>query len=393
MERQIVRRPKNRRAQIKQVASAQFYKSGYHDVTMESIAKEVGITVPGLYRHFDSKQALLDEVVHDEGADYRQTAVGSDALPLAELAGRMIDRSVDRHGVAALAYTHLRECSPAMAEQIRAAVVDNSRNLGAALHRERPELSADDIRLLGRSMLTVCDSPARYRTRVGAARQARVVRAAVDRMSRLELSQARRAGQAEPAVADLPQVFGDGRREQILSAMVTLTRARGFHGVTMELLASTLSMAPSSLYNHFDSKEGVLKAALSRIAGRMRRDLDDAIENSPADAVEVTMRNYVRLALAPDSPVPLLISEGKVLPRESRREQVDHVTKWIEILPGDPSESQLRLHAALGIVNVIAQVESMRTRPHIIDDTVTMALAVLDVPRSDNAPGIVSAEA
>jgi AcrR family transcriptional regulator len=47
-----------RRAQLLGVARRVFGRSGYHDTSMDAVAKEAGVTKPILYDHFDSKEAL-----------------------------------------------------------------------------------------------------------------------------------------------------------------------------------------------------------------------------------------------------------------------------------------------------------------------------------------------
>src|SRR5204863_913738 len=66
-------RAPERRAQLLEVARRVFGTSGFHAVSMETVAKEAGVTKPILYDHFPSKKelylALLDAdlaVLHDE---------------------------------------------------------------------------------------------------------------------------------------------------------------------------------------------------------------------------------------------------------------------------------------------------------------------------------------
>ena len=51
-------RAPERRAQLLEVARRVFGTSGFHAVSMETVAKEAGVTKPILYDHFSSKQAL-----------------------------------------------------------------------------------------------------------------------------------------------------------------------------------------------------------------------------------------------------------------------------------------------------------------------------------------------
>ena len=63
-----------RREQLIAVAAELFLQHSYDAVTVEMIAARTGITGPGLYRHFQNKQALLiavleepTQVVHEIG--------------------------------------------------------------------------------------------------------------------------------------------------------------------------------------------------------------------------------------------------------------------------------------------------------------------------------------
>jgi AcrR family transcriptional regulator len=51
-------RAPERRQQILEVARKVFGRRGYHTVTMDSVAKEAGVTKPILYDHFPSKREL-----------------------------------------------------------------------------------------------------------------------------------------------------------------------------------------------------------------------------------------------------------------------------------------------------------------------------------------------
>jgi AcrR family transcriptional regulator len=54
------------------VALAQFVEHGYDATTVRTIAKEVGVTVPALYYHFENKQAILVALL-----DHAMTTVSS----------------------------------------------------------------------------------------------------------------------------------------------------------------------------------------------------------------------------------------------------------------------------------------------------------------------------
>src|SRR5690348_1255492 len=53
----------SRRAQILDAAAILFAGHGFHGVSMDDIGTAVGISGPGLYRHFTGKTAVLTEML------------------------------------------------------------------------------------------------------------------------------------------------------------------------------------------------------------------------------------------------------------------------------------------------------------------------------------------
>jgi AcrR family transcriptional regulator len=69
------------RARILRAARKLFDEKGLEQLSLRSVAKRVGITPMAIYRHFDSKQALVDALVLDGLA---QWSARVDALPPAK---------------------------------------------------------------------------------------------------------------------------------------------------------------------------------------------------------------------------------------------------------------------------------------------------------------------
>src|SRR5580692_3061243 len=77
-------RSKQRREEIMSAAAALFAQRGFHGVSIDDIGSAVGMSGPGIYRHFASKEAVLAEMLlgisqrlHAEGA--RLTVAAPDA--------------------------------------------------------------------------------------------------------------------------------------------------------------------------------------------------------------------------------------------------------------------------------------------------------------------------
>ena len=62
------------RDKILQQALLLFSQKGYQAVSVQEIARAVGIRAPSLYNHFDSKRAIFDAIIHDMTATYQRQA-------------------------------------------------------------------------------------------------------------------------------------------------------------------------------------------------------------------------------------------------------------------------------------------------------------------------------
>lgn len=74
-----------RRTQLLDIATGLFATRGYSQTTVRDIADEAGILSGSLYHHFDSKEAMLSEVLHefmDGLLDQFRTIGATDATPL-----------------------------------------------------------------------------------------------------------------------------------------------------------------------------------------------------------------------------------------------------------------------------------------------------------------------
>ena len=66
------REPADRHQQILAVAAALFARKGVAAATVREIADEVGILSGSLYHHFDSKEAMVDQILAPYLKDLRE---------------------------------------------------------------------------------------------------------------------------------------------------------------------------------------------------------------------------------------------------------------------------------------------------------------------------------
>ena len=92
-----VRKRKKLREDITLKAGELFGEKGYHGVTVEQIAKALGISKPSIYYHFGSKEEILFEfhmIAHQRSLDCLVSIFESDAGPVEKLR-RAIESHID----------------------------------------------------------------------------------------------------------------------------------------------------------------------------------------------------------------------------------------------------------------------------------------------------------
>jgi AcrR family transcriptional regulator len=146
-----------RREEILTAAAALFARRGFHGVTIDDIGSAVGMSGPGIYRHFPAKEAVLAEML--VGIRERLLAEGSRRTVAAADAAAALDALLDWHIGFALSQPDL--------------ITVQTRELGNV-----PEPARRQIRRLQRlyieewvtvaSELSPLASPARLRTAVHA---------------------------------------------------------------------------------------------------------------------------------------------------------------------------------------------------------------------------------
>jgi AcrR family transcriptional regulator len=115
MARTSVRvRDPERKTRILAAAGELIGRNGYHAVSMTDIGAEAGITGSGIYRHFDSKAAILvelfDEIIDGLIAD--QTAIlesaGDEKMLLDRLVDDQVKFVVDKRELAQVYYNEIQ---------------------------------------------------------------------------------------------------------------------------------------------------------------------------------------------------------------------------------------------------------------------------------------------
>jgi AcrR family transcriptional regulator len=163
------RRPQ-RRGQILAAAVALFHERGYHATGMDEIGAAAGITGPGVYRHFRSKEEILETLIHERGAsvvDQVDLITSSEMAPfdaLDALARSYVEGIVDQPSLAVVAMYERHTLSA----ETRSWIDRNERrNLEAwveVVRLVRADLSEAEARVLVHAALTLGVSVCNYKS-------------------------------------------------------------------------------------------------------------------------------------------------------------------------------------------------------------------------------------
>jgi AcrR family transcriptional regulator len=110
------RRPQ-RRDQILAAAVQLFHEHGYHATGMDEIGAAAGITGPGVYRHFRSKEDILETLVRERGeatVERMERIVAADLSPreaIEQLAQELAEEVAENPGVVVVAMYERRTLS------------------------------------------------------------------------------------------------------------------------------------------------------------------------------------------------------------------------------------------------------------------------------------------
>ena len=154
----------DRRSQILDVAARLFAERGFHGVSVGDIGKAVGVSGPALYKHFDSKDAVLAEML--VAISERLLAEGRARVTRAEGRTRPSPGLVDWHVEFALAQPSLIVVQDRDWQSLPAEARERVRTLqreyvdlwAAQLRRRDPHLGLDHARAMAHAAFGLINS-------------------------------------------------------------------------------------------------------------------------------------------------------------------------------------------------------------------------------------------
>jgi AcrR family transcriptional regulator len=368
------KRPRDRKAQIAQVAAELFCARGYHGVGLEEIAAAVGISAPAVYRHFENKYAIL---VHATRTLVDATLTATD-LPPADNPDEALTELLD--ALARVATTHRktgglyqwewRHLAPEHRAEFRGDLGVLVQRVTEPLLAARRELSAADADALARAALSVFGSLSTHRAAIPKGQAELTLFRAADAVLRGEPPTPGPGAPAPPQglgafVGPVPAPRFGSRREILLAESVKLFRQYGYHAVNLEDIGRAAGINASSVYRYFPGKADLLAAAFYRASERVTESTEAALRGArdDDDALNRMIASYVELTFERSDLVSVYLAENNNLPEADRHElrkvQRLHVEEWVRLvgtlrlLPA--RDARVLVHAAINLVTDLAR--------------------------------------
>lgn len=375
-------RASERRSQLAHIAAHRFHQLGYHGVSLGSVATEVGLTGPALYRHFRNKQALLAAAIAS-GLDLVEDALlRTTGGTLDELVTAVASAGLERPDLWVLLQRESRYLDPELRSQVDAQFARVIDGFVRRIRKESPRLTDEDARLLVTAATAILSSPATARPALPRNDYRRELSAAATACLRFDLSAVTTRSALPPAAGT---THDSTRRGEIVEAAIDLFYHRGYAGVSLDDIGAVVGMAGPSILHYFETKSDILVAAFDRatciLAGERQR-----LGSSPPVLTEA-VDSYVQFCLRNRSLVGVYVSDAMKLPADAleRTRSIirQDVSDWSAALQRtsadlDDRQARVRVQAAMGAIHDLVRLGHFAARPHIGDEVAALARTILE---------------
>jgi AcrR family transcriptional regulator len=164
----IVKRRPFRRQQILDAAVRLFNEKGYHATGMNDIGEAIGITGPGIYRHFKNKEAILETALLEAGEQMAERvrgivdAGGSPRAVLDALVDNYVETLLEYPAMSATVMAERRNLSDSTRAWVNRNLRLHAEEWVTALLHVRPELSDIEARVIVMGVFGMYQSVERF---------------------------------------------------------------------------------------------------------------------------------------------------------------------------------------------------------------------------------------
>lgn len=359
------RRPKDRKAQIARVAAETFSEVGYHGVSMEGIARRVGVTAASLYRHYSGKYELfaasvlgLGQQLVDCTAIVDDDDVGPDQV-WDGMVSALVDTALVNRTSGGLYRWEGRYLDDGDQVVLNEQIKLVNRRLQQTMSKLRPELEPGQERwILSAAVLSVLGSITDHHAQLASDR----IHATLATIARDVRDTDLPAGPSTPHIPVRATVGPEsGEYEQILHSAIMLFNERGYRDTGMDDIAVSVGVSTTSLYRYFPGKSTILGAAYRRAADRVSSDLAAILPTAdgPRDAVGRLVEAFVLRFFANPELAYVYYAERLNVPAEDRvalqsiqRATIDAWARQVSAARPDmsPDEARFAVHAGFVLV-------------------------------------------
>ncbi|MCK8673459.1 TetR/AcrR family transcriptional regulator [Rhodococcus sp. HM1] len=360
-------RPKDRRDRIATAAAIAFAERGYHGVSVEDIAAEVGITKSALYRHFPGKYALfLNSALILLDALEAALEQSSDPLPgsaydqLRAHLSAIIGTTITHRRTAGIYRWKRRYLQKEDRLPIRTRSWEVNRVIRECVMRIRPELSDRDAFVTVAAMLSVIGSITAHSLVLSPRRTEQLLLGACTAIAECDAGSSGTSVTVPAAVPEPAAV--NNMREDLLRASVHLFHDRGYAEIGVEEIAAAVGLPASGVYRYYPSKADILAAAFYRAIDGLEAAVAEKLRTAsdPVDAVRALTAVYVELSFSQRELMSVYFAElVHVAPgprADLRLRQRSNIEQWAallrEVRPGlSVVESRFLMYGALNLVS------------------------------------------
>lgn len=360
-----------------------FVEHGYPNVSMATIAAQVGIRAGALYRHFDTKAVLLESVIADNFGwiDEPMNATG-----FAEVVDDVLARVTDRPYLSDLWIHEVRYLPAEQARSLRRRMRQWTGNLVPPLRRARPGLDAGQEELLTWAIQSLTSCVGRRAIHAPQSVRLPAVRAGIHALTRAEPPPTG-AETVTPPAGPLPV----SRRERLLLAAIDQFARNGYHETSMTSIGAAADVTGPNLYGYFASKADLLQAVYERGTHALWLSLDEALTGAGSlrEALTAVVRSFVRIA----RPWSAILDDPTAEPgvvATALTAQREYVGEWsalvARVLPHlDARVARLRVQLGLFLVADLYRNPRVSRYESFPESLTALVLAVL-CDDSDAAP-------